>query len=178
MLQPNERCTPHAACYDEEQQQDKHLTIWYVLWKRVKSKWFRKYHFPSDTMEIFLYLWVVICQFYCWFSVMWVLVIRTDGLHVGHRKRFEKKKCGFFSKMLVIHSATKEKVEKPNKRSRMKEGQVTRLGRSIKHKYAILKNKIDALRTDNDTKFQQIGAQFQRIETELLQMRRENATQR
>ena len=60
----------------------------------------------------------------------------------------------------------------------MKEGQVTRLGRSIKHKYAILKNKIDALRTDNDTKFQQIGAQFQRIETELLQMRRENATQR
>ena len=112
-------------------------------------------------------------------------MIRTDGLHVGHRKRFEKKKCGFFSKMLVIHSATKEKVEKPNKRSRMKEGQVTRLGRSIKHKYAILKNKIDALRTDNDTKFQRIGAQFQqigsqiqRIETELMQMRRENATQR
>ena len=87
--------------------------------------------------------------------------------------------------MLVIHSATKEKVEKPYKRSRMKAGQVTRLGRSIKDKYAILNNKIDALRTDSDTKFQrigaqfqQIGAQFQRIETELLQMRRENATQR
>ena len=79
--------------------------------------------------------------------------------------------------MMVIHSATKENVEKPNKGSKMKHEQVMRRICEIKDKCAILNNKIDALRMDTDTMLQQSRAQFQKIRAEALQMRNENAEQ-